>query len=313
MIHDAQFDYYARRLATASSDKTIRVFDVSGDAQTLQAELRGHEGPVWEVSWAHPKFGALLASCSYDRKVKIWKEGARNDWACVFTLDTHELSVNSVCWAPVEYGLQLACGSSDGDISILALKDNGQWDASQKFHAHQIGVNAVSWAPPLLPSQSLLSSAGAPNAGANLVKRLVTAGSDNLVKVWRFAEQENRWRCDERDTLEGHGDWVRDAAWAPSLGLPSSTIASCSQDGSVIIWTQDDLGAAWAKKPLPKFSDAVWRLSWSVTGNILAISGADNKVTLWKEAPDGEWTCLSTLDEAGAASSASSNTSTSTS
>ena len=29
-----------------------------------------HEGPVWQVAWAHPKFGSILASCSYDRKVK---------------------------------------------------------------------------------------------------------------------------------------------------------------------------------------------------------------------------------------------------
>ena len=24
---------------------------------------------MWQVSWAHPMFGNLLASCSYDRKV----------------------------------------------------------------------------------------------------------------------------------------------------------------------------------------------------------------------------------------------------
>jgi len=28
-----------------------------------------HEGPVWQVAWAHPKYGSILASCSYDRKV----------------------------------------------------------------------------------------------------------------------------------------------------------------------------------------------------------------------------------------------------
>ena len=28
-----------------------------------------HEGPVWQVSWAHPSFGNLIASCSYDHKV----------------------------------------------------------------------------------------------------------------------------------------------------------------------------------------------------------------------------------------------------
>jgi protein transport protein SEC13 len=38
--------------------------------QTLSATIGGHEGPVWEVAWAHPKFGVVLASCSYDRKVQ---------------------------------------------------------------------------------------------------------------------------------------------------------------------------------------------------------------------------------------------------
>jgi protein transport protein SEC13 len=33
-----------------------------------------HDGPVWQVAWAHPKFGNILASCSYDNKVIIWKE-----------------------------------------------------------------------------------------------------------------------------------------------------------------------------------------------------------------------------------------------
>jgi protein transport protein SEC13 len=65
-------DYYGKRLATASSDRTVRVFDVAGQQQQLIAELKGHEGPVWQVAWGHPKFGSLLATCSYDRKVIIW-------------------------------------------------------------------------------------------------------------------------------------------------------------------------------------------------------------------------------------------------
>ena len=33
--------------------------------------------------------------------------------------------------------------------------------------------------------------------------------------------------CEEK--LDGHTDWVRDVAWSPSVGLPLSRIASCSQ------------------------------------------------------------------------------------
>ena len=33
-----------------------------------------HTAPVWQLSWAHPSFGSILASSSYDGRVFIWKE-----------------------------------------------------------------------------------------------------------------------------------------------------------------------------------------------------------------------------------------------
>lgn len=29
---------------------------------------------MWQVAWAHPSFGTILASASYDGKVFIWKQ-----------------------------------------------------------------------------------------------------------------------------------------------------------------------------------------------------------------------------------------------
>jgi protein transport protein SEC13 len=51
-----------------------------------------HEGPVWEVEWLHPKFGNILASCSYDRKVIIWKEENQNQWQIIYQYNDHKLS-----------------------------------------------------------------------------------------------------------------------------------------------------------------------------------------------------------------------------
>ena len=39
--HDAQLDYYSKRLATCSSDRTIRIYDVSVEQHRLIATLQG--------------------------------------------------------------------------------------------------------------------------------------------------------------------------------------------------------------------------------------------------------------------------------
>eukprot|EP01137_Pigoraptor_chileana_P000630 Opistho-2@37094 len=292
MIHDAQLDYYGKRLATASSDRTIKIFDVLGDKHTIIAELNGHEGPVWQVAWAHPKFGNVLASCSYDRRIIIWKESG-NQWVRLHEYTGHTSSVNSISWAPHEHGLLLAGASSDGFVSVISSKGDGVWE-SQKFPAHQIGVNAISWAPAATPG-ALVNPSENPSSLQPPVKRFVTGGCDNLVKIWRFSDGENQWKVE--DELAGHSDWVRDVAWAPSIGLPTSTIASASQDAQVIVWTQESGQDGWKQRVLAKFNDVAWRVSWSVTGNILAASTGDNHVTLWKESLEGDWNCISDLDE----------------
>lgn len=39
--HDAQLDYYGRRLATCSSDRTVKIFEVVNNTQNLVATLVG--------------------------------------------------------------------------------------------------------------------------------------------------------------------------------------------------------------------------------------------------------------------------------
>uniref|UniRef100_A0A0D6R9Q3 Uncharacterized protein n=1 Tax=Araucaria cunninghamii TaxID=56994 RepID=A0A0D6R9Q3_ARACU len=288
VVHDIAIDYYGKRLATCSADRTIKLFGLStSDNPTPLATLTGHEGPVWQVAWAHPKFGSLLASCSYDRRVIVWREGQQeNEWAQAHVFAEHEGSVNSISWAPHELGLCLACGSSDGSITVFTAREDGSWDKTKIDQAHQVGVTAVSWAPAAAPG----SSVGQP---ADPVQKLVSGGCDNTAKVWKF--YNGSWKLDCFPPLQMHADWVRDVAWAPNLGLPKSTIASCSQDGTVVIWTQGKEGDKWEGRVLHDFKTPVWRVSWSLTGNILAVADGNNNVTLWKEAVDGEWTQVTTV------------------
>jgi len=288
MIHAAQMDYYGKRLATCSSDRTIKIFENINDTLRPVADIKGHEGPVWQVAWAHPKFGNIIASCSYDRKIIVWRENTPNIWTKLYEY-MDESSVNSVAFAPHEFGLILAGASSDGTIVIISFKDD-KWDVSKIPHAHQVGCNAVSWAP-AISAGSLVNSNGMSTVP---IMRLVSCGCDHRVKIWRFEGQQ--WK--EEANLDGHTDWVRDVAWAPGIGLPTNTIASCSQDQTVLIWTQSEDGNTWRPPTaLPKFPDVVWRVSWSIAGNILAVATGDQNVTLWKESLNGEWKLISQMNE----------------
>ena len=79
----------------------------------------------------------------------------------------------------------LACASSDGAISVLEFENNA-WDHVVLPAAHGLGVNAVSWAPANRPGQMLSAAAGGAGARQAGLRMFVSAGCDNLVKIWEY-------------------------------------------------------------------------------------------------------------------------------
>ena len=79
----------ARGYSEAETIWRPQVFDTAGEQTVELSQLIGHDAPVWQVTWAHPKFGSLLASCSLDQKVIVWKEAQEAQWVQVSTSCLH--------------------------------------------------------------------------------------------------------------------------------------------------------------------------------------------------------------------------------
>jgi len=266
VVHDSQFDYYGQRLATCSSDRSIRIFQVSEDYQSqFVRTLLGHEGPVWRVAWSHPKFGSYLASCSYDARVIVWAE-VNGDWQQVYSYQ-HRSSVNGLAWAPHEWGLRLAAGASDGSISIHSLGPTNQWEVKLIESAHRIAVSGISWAPAF--------EVEAP--------RFVSSGCDGRLVIHSQEESEN-WVSEALEPKETA--WIRDVCWSP---VNKELIASGNDKGQVTVWRYSADDGKWKASELKIFDGVVWSVSWSPVGTVLSATFGDNELALWRETVDGNW------------------------
>ena len=141
------------------------------------------------MSWAHPKYGNILASCGFDKRVIIWKEVRAQDWDRAEEF-VFESSVNSVQWGPWEYGLILACGTSDGKVSVIERHADDSWERKD-FDAHESGVNSLAWGPSTYPS--LIGFDVGTTGDQMAPRRFVTGGLDGNVFIWNFKSTEKIW------------------------------------------------------------------------------------------------------------------------
>lgn len=300
-IHDAQLDFYGERLATASADARIRLWDVKDpEVPAFLAELDAHSGAVYQVAWAHPEFGLILASASGDGDIIVWgqcsKEGA---WSILHreSLGRHG-AARSVAWAPPDHGLALACALEEGLVLILThVTQEGGPGVWQKRHikAHSTQANAVSWASTYHADVDATGRRAWAGPRALHGARVASAGRDGI-RVWCYDDACTEWKPEPIG--EASQDPARDLAWRPWNGVQEALAVA---DGNEVrIWVKDaDTSAAWRIKDRIPIGYPVWRLSWSAVGGALQVSCGDDsqRLVMLKEHLSGSWEAMEITQE----------------
>mmetsp|Transcript_101980 Transcript_101980/g.186843 ORF Transcript_101980/g.186843 Transcript_101980/m.186843 type:complete len:318 (-) Transcript_101980:72-1025(-) len=297
---DVQYDHMGTRLATASGDGVVRVW--SAQTQQLLSELRGHRAAVWSLSWTHGRFATSLASVSSDGLIIIWREAAACEWRIVHQLDIRG-PVPVIAFCSHEHGVVLAAACSSGEVQMLTRREvtaspvlpaGEQWQA-KSFRAHAGGVVALSWAPSASPA-ILATGPAARKAATCAPRRLATCGADGLLIVWAHDDKSDSWSVQSKLSDEQYCGMPRDVAWRPNVGIPSSMVAFCTQEGCVAIWVQDMDGQPWRLQATWQVDGDARRLSWSKAGTLLGVSVGDANSLMYKEGPAGSWTQITSLD-----------------
>jgi len=263
-----------RRVATASEDRTVRVWDAVNGRELRS--LEGHRAKVYGVAFGRD--GTILATSGADGTARLWdaETGVERQ-----VLSDGGGTVYDVAFA--RDGATVATASQDGSVRL--------WDAAtgsvvRRFAGHEDRVFQVVFSPD--------------------GSRLATASEDGTARIWRVADGRSLARLEHpmrvnsvafisagRQVATASGDgWLRFFAAARGRevgrvrghdgGLMS---VSCSSDGewvatgsldrTVRLWS-----AAGDDRPSGGVAGGVRGMAFDPRGETLAVARADGTVDL---------------------------------
>ncbi|TRU36024.1 MAG: hypothetical protein EWV50_15955 [Microcystis aeruginosa Ma_MB_F_20061100_S20] len=297
-----------QKIATASQDKTVKIWNQKGE--NIQT-LTGHQGAVYSVSFSPD--GQKIATASEDKTAKIWNLQGQN----LVTYPDHQESVYSVSFSPD--GKKIVTTSRDKTARLWNL--SGQ--TLQVFKGHKRSIDTASFSPDGQKiatasrdgtikiwdlSGKIILSLGQDNIGAFYSvnfspdgQKIAGAAADKTAKIWDL--QGNLIA-----TFRGHQDFVNSVNFSPD----GQFIITASSDGSAKIWglqgeeittlrghqesvftavfsqdgkqvvtgSSDETAKIWQLNNLNQAKSDNTSVTINSQGNIIAIANKDGQITL---------------------------------
>ncbi|GAA2524100.1 hypothetical protein GCM10010423_16820 [Streptomyces levis] len=256
-VYLTTFSPDGKTLATASYDRTVRLWDVSDPRrpEPLGGPLTGHTS--WVSSAVFSPDGKTLASAADDGTIRLWDvSDPGRPKRLGRPLTGHDGTIYLIAFSPD--GRSLASAGDDHTVRLWDVADPHRPRArGEPLTGHTAAARSVAFAPD--------------------GRTLAAGGDDGTIRLWDVSDVDRPERLGA--PLTGHGALVHSVAFSPD----GRTLASGGEDNTVRLWNMADsrrpkqIGA-----PLTGHTGPIWSVAFSPDGTMLAAASADSTASLWK-------------------------------